>query len=323
MKNDKYISLIHKSISGEINTAEQNALDAWINESKEHSSLSEDIRTAWDLSASFDESVQFNPSNGFSKFQQQIKAEEAPTAQVFRLMPRLMQVAAVFILLLGAWFVFDMNQTNVYTADGDVLYVSLDDGTEVWLNDGSSVEVSKGFNQDNRTLNLKGEGFFDVARNEDVPFLINVNNAQVRVLGTAFNIESSNKGVILEVKEGLVEFSNGEEKTLVKPTEKVILNDNTNLFEKSSVSSSNSYSWIHKELSFQNTPMAQVFEELERYFNVSIYLNSSSNLDCSFTSPSLKDISLSEILKVIATSYSMDYTMVNPKEVKITKFDCK
>ncbi len=324
MKNLDYISLIHKELTGELNAAEKQALQAWQNESNEHSSLAEQISDVWTMSENFSLDYDPNPTVGFSKFKQRIQAE-APTQQtkVIRMVPMAMRVAAAFVLLLGALFLFDMNLSgdNTHFAEADIDKVSLDDGTQVVLNQGSSLAVAESFNQSERRVILDGEAFFDVERNENAPFIITVDNAEVEVLGTAFNIESNESIMILDVQEGLVQFTQNGKSELVKAGEQLTWNKKTNQVSRSIVKSENNFSWINKELSFENTPMSQVFEDLGRYFNKEIKFSQKMNLECTFTSPTLKNVQLKDILDVIGATFTMEYKMVG-SDVEISNFQC-
>mgnify|MGYP001472807545 FL=1 len=70
---------------------------------------------------------------------------------------------------------------------GEKITVKLPDGSTVKLNSGSSITYPEMFLDDRREVVLKGEGFFDVKKNQKQPFIVMANKAKVKVLGTSFN----------------------------------------------------------------------------------------------------------------------------------------
>ncbi len=321
MENRDYIALLNKQLTESISQEEERALNAWLNASNENTSMAEDISLAWSVSESYNPNMSFDPSKGFSKFQQRLKEEEPRSTKVVRLLPQLMRVAAAVVFLTGAWFAYTMIIPQNYTAEGDTLFVSLEDGSEVWLSDGSTLIPSEEYNLSSREVVLEGEAFFDIQRDEEKEFVISVNDSKVRVLGTSFNIESTKDGLILEVKEGLVELTHNGKKTLAEANDKVIVR-NTELI-KTAVSSSNSFTWIDKELIFNDTPMTQVFEDLARYYNVEIDIAPSATLNCNFTAGNLKSVDLKDVLDVLSATFKMDYAVETNGNISVYKFECK
>lgn len=88
--------------------------------------------------------------------------------------------------------------------------LTLPDGTLVWLNAGSRITYSQGFGVGNRKIELIGEGYFEVKRNEEVPFLVKTNSLLVKVLGTKFNFRDypDDAEAIVSLSEGKVALNN-------------------------------------------------------------------------------------------------------------------
>ena len=84
--------------------------------------------------------------------------------------------------------------------------LQLEDGTIVWLNAGSKFSCQPGFSQKNRQVTLEGEGYFEVARNEKLPFIVNAKEIDVKVLGTKFNVKaySDDQEIAVTLAEGSV-----------------------------------------------------------------------------------------------------------------------
>jgi ferric-dicitrate binding protein FerR (iron transport regulator) len=107
--------------------------------------------------------------------------------------------------------------------------IRLCDGTEVMLNAGSSIKYSNDYNLLNRSLVLQGEAYFTVARNEDLPLIVNAGNISIKATGTKFNVKAYNEEGIIETTlvDGEVEISqkgnNNNDRVLVlEPSQKAI-----------------------------------------------------------------------------------------------------
>lgn len=116
--------------------------------------------------------------------------------------------------------------------------LNLPDGSLVWLNAGSKVTYSQGFGVDDRKLTLEGEGYFEVAHNEKVPFEVCTKEVNLRVLGTKFNFKnySNDEEVMISLVEGKVALQNGikaMEELYLEPNERMVLNKLTGEMVKS------------------------------------------------------------------------------------------
>lgn len=116
-------------------------------------------------------------------------------------------------LLLGGWWLCQhyglLTETvTLETGPGETQNLTLPDGTEVWLNEGSKLTYPVVFRGTQRQVELDGEGYFSVVKNEDLPFCIEADIVWVTVLGTAFNLRAYTKDRVaaLTVDGGRVRF---------------------------------------------------------------------------------------------------------------------
>lgn len=109
---------------------------------------------------------------------------------------QVMKYAAVVVLIVGAWLLsqertldnFRNEYTWVEAPKGQRVFVTLADGTSVWLNPSTRLKVPNVFDKNQRSVELEGEGFFKVAKNADAPFTVRTRQYNVKVLGTEFNV---------------------------------------------------------------------------------------------------------------------------------------
>ena len=103
---------------------------------------------------------------------------------------------------------------------GTFYHLVLSDGTKVWLNADSKIKYPVSFGQDKREVSLRGEGYFEVAKDSTRPFIVSTDKMDVRVLGTTFDVntyEDEGKSFVVLV-EGLVEVSAGKgESRIITP----------------------------------------------------------------------------------------------------------
>lgn len=107
-----------------------------------------------------------------------------------------MKYAAIVIILIGTWFLsqertldnFRKEYTWIEAPKGQRVFITLADGTSVWLNPSTRLKVPNVFDKNQRNVELEGEGFFKVTKNSDAPFTVKTRQYNVKVLGTEFNV---------------------------------------------------------------------------------------------------------------------------------------
>lgn len=194
--------------------------------------------------------------------------------------------------------------------------IELPDGSMVWLNKNSSLEYYTDFNEKNRQVTLTGEGFFDVIHSNERPFTVLLNETNVRVLGTSFNIENyeNTDKTKVSVVTGSVEFKNSKETggLLLKPGYTGIWSGNSGQFAKSKSSELNLLAWRDQKLIFQSTALVEVIRDLEEYFGVEIEVQNENLLNCQFTME-FQAPSITEVLELLKITADISYQQKNQK----------
>ncbi|QEH42145.1 FecR family protein [Chitinophaga sp. XS-30] len=227
-------------------------------------------------------------------------------------------VAAGVLLVSVTWFFFERPQgdrkavfSEVATQYGSKTYVQLPDGTSVWLNAGSKLTYNKEFDLEKREVTLTGEGFFDVVRDAERPFIIHTAKMDVKVLGTRFNLKAylDDRTSEAALIQGSIEVSlkdRPEERIRLKPNEKIVVvhdhsPSSTNLHNNTQptggdleplVSIRNltlqdsailETSWMNDVLVFQDESFRELASKLERWYNVRVRFTDSSIAELRFT----------------------------------------
>lgn len=157
---------------------------------------------------------------------------------------------------------------------GERKEIQLADGSNIYINSKSQLTYPEHFEGGTREVILHGEAFFDIAPDKKRPFVINTSDVKIKVLGTSFNVrnyETSNK-LIVTVNTGKVMVMIGENMMHLSPDEQLLINKSTGEFEKSVVEASKYNQWSKGVLYFDHTPLTDVIETLNDWYNVDIQL---------------------------------------------------
>jgi transmembrane sensor len=228
---------------------------------------------------------------------------------------RLLGIAAslliVSVVSLVVWTVFKQgsNKLQVVSKDG-VEKVILNDGTLVWLRGKSKLiyyEKSNGF----RYGKLEGEALFEVAKDADHPFELECADIEIKVLGTSFNVKTTNNLLELKVLTGKVHVLSERNKQSidVEPNEQVIYYGEGEIKKSSMAVDALPALTANTEytMSFRNTLMQEVLKKLEDKFNVSIKSTNEQIGNCRITAD-FTDHSLDSSLQMISETLSIAYS---------------
>ena len=162
---------------------------------------------------------------------------------------------------------------TVSTPRGGQYQLELADGSRVWLNAASSLRFPTAFAGKERTVELTGEGYFEVAHNAAMPFHIKVGEMDVKDLGTAFNIDAygdeSNLKTTLVEGSVMVSSLNLKRTTVLKPGQQAVLDDNELLVNKG-VDTDEITAWKHGQFVFNETRLDQIMKQIARWYDVDV-----------------------------------------------------
>lgn len=194
-------------------------------------------------------------------------------------------------------------ETVLMASSENISSYTLPDGSKVWLNKNSWLTYNQRFGKRTRQVALKGEGYFEVNRDERRPFIVKMqNDLDIKVLGTTFNAcnyPSLNKAEVI-LRSGSVQVSdNGRnEHVILKPNQKFTWNEGT--AEISSVNAMNCCRWFEHRLVFDNVKLKDILENLSHKYQTEISLNV-GNLADKHMSMTIRDESVEDILDILTT----------------------
>ena len=202
---------------------------------------------------------------------------------------------------------FETNAPVTYntlaTPRGGQYQLVLPDGSKVWLNASSSIHFPTAFTGNQRNVELTGEAYFEVAKNKEKPFHVNVKGMQVEVLGTHFNVNAyGDEGNIkTSLLEGSVKIKSGQASGLLKPGEQAILGGNVNKIEIKKADMSEVMAWKNGLFQFDDAGITTIMQEISRWYNVEIVYQGEIPVR-RFEGKISRDAQLSDVLKILELS---------------------
>jgi len=188
--------------------------------------------------------------------------------------------AAAVFLLFTVSIAYVLIPVTITVPNGETRTVQLPDQSTVQLNSGSQLSYSRLFTWWHQEVNLQGEGFFDVQSN-GLPFRVTTGNASVKVLGTKFNVRywpsEDNKRTSVFLSEGMITFYSLaiDSSVTLRPGEQSWISESQQTpAEPISVDKEKAVAWQQNNIAFEDQPLASVFAELERRFDVTIDVDS-------------------------------------------------
>ena len=157
---------------------------------------------------------------------------------------------------------------------GGTYTVELCDGTKVYLNSGTTLEFPSRFDGKVRSVILKGEAYFDVARNVSKPFVVEVDEMKVKVLGTSFNVKSyvDEPGVYTTLVEGSVAIlRDGQPEKKIKPGEQAYYNKGVGTLSIAEVDVNEFTSWKDGLFYFKDIALEEILRIVSRWYDLEVF----------------------------------------------------
>ena len=307
---------------------DKNALDelkTWIAASAENQQYFICQREIWFSAVSREAASVYDKDKAFENFRNRVESQkeiQSTSRRGFSLSALWRYAAVVAIIIAVGCISYWQGEVNVKDTFADIsveaplgsktkLY--LPDGTLVWLNAGSRMTYSQGFGVDNRKVELEGEGYFEVKRNEKIPFFVKTKDLQLQVLGTKFNFRDypEDHEVVVSLLEGKVGLNNllrEEKEAVLSPDERAVLNKANGFLTVESVTASNASQWTDGYLFFDEELLSDIAKELERSYNVKIHIANDSLKTFRFYGNFVRrEQNIQEVLEALATTEKMQY----------------
>lgn len=258
-----------------------------------------------------------------SKFNQIIHTIKKRKQQ--RLLFTVIKYSAAAVLLFAAWFLSEEytlskqsdNFTYIEVPTGQQAFLTLPDGTEVWLASRTKLKYSNVFNQKHRIVELDGEGFFSVYKNTSKPFVVSTKDYNVQATGTQFNVFAYSESTIFETElasggVSIYHENNKEKRLNLKPNERAFIKEGKLLKSNDLTLIAGNYKT--NIYSFEEKPLKELVRRLELWYNVKIVFKTPEVGDFAFNGKFKKTDNIEHVLQAIKDTGKFEYKIIKEND---------
>jgi len=303
--------LIAKRLTGEIGDAEQVILMQWLQTSEVNQQYYDQMQQLWQKSVSAQTVLEKNPDIEAALNRTKSKIRQASSggkAKRIGINTWWLGMAASLALLAAAiWFFQSKGDTSaaIYTTLENTQLDTLSDGSTIALNQHSGLTTA--FDKKARRIKMHGEAYFEVTKNPEKPFIIEVKEVEVTVVGTRFNVDnhSDSTKVVVSVEEGRVKVQIGTQIIFLNAGEQASIDCSNGAILRSSLPpAGNVKAWFDRRFIFDDVPLSEVIPILEKAYDVQIELKNKNLGNCRLHSR-FNNEPISRVLSLIAETFSL------------------
>jgi transmembrane sensor len=357
----KWWEIIASKLTNSSNEIENNLFNTWYLSSEENKSIYDTAKKIWKASNNLKQYEEIDAESAWQKINDEIKIEKQKNAfrrmQLKKVGLRVLKYAAIAIITFGITWLFlskpdptiqnlplKTSNHQIIVKRGNKSQVILADGSRIWINSESKISYSSDFNVNNRTIYLEGEAYFDVAKNEKIPFIVKTSELTVKAVGTAFNIKCYPEEGTIEttlIRGSIkVESTKNSQEIILKPNEKALFvkkEGSLNLLKNDSLQKlikpipltkqvlvvkkekdvSSVVAWKDDKLVFNNESLESLSIKLERWYGVKILITD-ENLKQYHFSGILQNETINDVLRIIKLTLPI-YYKIDHKDIIISK----
>ena len=310
-----------KHLLGEASPEEEQAVTEWMKESETHQEYYSQFKKIWDQSKALASGSNVDVNKAWERFQNKIAGQQESAKVIKQNRFSWLRIAASFILIAGlgiaAFMLVNKNtapKEMVAQTGQNVLVDTLPDGSVITLNKRSTITYPSKFKGNTRAIALKGEAFFNVAPDKKRPFIISVNDVQVTVVGTSFNIKGENGNTEVVVESGVVRVTRSGKTVELNAGEKVVMHANDSIASKEAVDEKLYNYYRTKEFVCDETPLWKLVQVLNEAYDAKIIIGRKELNDKKITTIFYNE-SLEKILEVIHLTF--DITVIKKEDGQI------
>ena len=303
-------NLSTKYLSGNASDAEVTELEDWVLADPKNKEQFKAYKKAWMLTGMNDKKLV-----NTNKAWKETAGKTFNQPKVVPIKPKhsrrkwLAIAASITLLAAAGLWMLQNNNTPVplfVETSSDTQTINLSDGSQITLNQSSKLTYTLAEKEAKRQVDLTGDAFFEVARDESKPFIIQTQDVEIEVLGTSFYVDArpNQSEIQVIVKSGKVAVRSGASEQILTANEKAIFQKNSKVLTKTKNEDVNYLSLKDKNLVFENSTFEDLVFSLNRHFNSKITIEEESLKTCAH-SGTYKNKSLETILKILESSHSI------------------
>lgn len=279
-------SLIKKALLNHASKEDLRKLEEWLNASDINQEVFDQMKIAWDEVEPPGKAINEEEiiDNIWSLSEDNLG--ESHTSNFKQRWMVVLKIAVAVSLILAFYFTLRIDPNPKQIVENQIQHIEkknisgqkskihLSDGTVVWLNAESTLSYTKPFKKELREVELMGEAYFEVAKDVQRPFIVNLQNTKVKVLGTAFNVSSSgedNKNVI-SLAEGKILITHGSVSQILTAGWIAEIDKRTNHLESFEGNVMDNIAWTKDILLFNNASYDEIFERIRRWYGIELHI---------------------------------------------------
>ncbi|MBK3516487.1 FecR family protein [Carboxylicivirga marina] len=202
-----------------------------------------------------------------------------------------------------------LRYNTMVTPRGSEFKLTLEDGTKVWMNAESQLRYPERFVENTREVYVKGEVFFEVAKDTEKSFFVHFNDKRVKVLGTEFNVrcyEDESSDVITLV-EGCIALDSKRESVILSPDQQAVIGLNDKKIAISNVDAKLFAAWKDGKFVYNNTPLETIMKDLSRWYQLNIFYQNANMKNKRFSLYTMRYDSIEEMLEILEATNKVKF----------------
>lgn len=331
---DQIDNYIQSFLNGSLDAEGHAALRRWIRETPENRTYFHHTMSVWKATGIIANADGVDVEKAIGKFNKETGCVAVRRMDRYKYALRI-SAAAVIFLLGGISTFFFLKQSEQVTPvvveaykeyvvevpDGAKSKVTFPDGSVVWLNAGSRLTYNSDFAKESRNIKLSGEGYFEVSKNKELPFVVNTGELAVKVLGTKFNLKSyeEDSEVKVTLKEGAVkvgDFPTDAAPVVLKPNQRFTLKKKDLAISVDSVDAGHIENWRNGVMVFDKVSLEEIAKELKRLYNIPVRIESERLKNIVYYSDFQENVTIEKVLEILSSGNKFRYE-VRPELVRI------
>lgn len=296
------------------------SFEKWITDRDSSDEKAEALHEIWDNLALTSASVPENPASVIEDAER-IERIQSSRRKDIRLLITSIAAACMTVFALIGWNSNNEHECTcclVSSANSKGEF-TLPDGSKVWLNKNSRLYYSNDLKGDIREVKLEGEGYFDVAKDAEHPFVVQAGEMSIKVLGTRFTVSAyGDDPVQAYLEEGCILASVPEQDPIILSPDNAISYDHTSgRFITYPENASDHTAWVDGRLEFVNKPLTDIIDCLKHWYCVDISCNDIKRASEVRLSMTIRQESIDELFSAISTIANLSYIMDSGGNIKI------
>lgn len=312
-------NLVADFLSNQITHDSLKELNEWVNATDDNRKHFEELKNAWVLSAAKNQN-DFSAESGYALFQNRVNSNTRNISATpkYSLVVKLITAAMILITAISIWSLIQHGVGNrsqltssLEVPRGSILKVTLPDNSIAWINADTRLEYLSDFGIKNRNIKIDGEGYFEVTKNKNLPFIVTTSNTETEVLGTKFKVRNYQEDKVITVAlfEGAIKFTgDSDEPYYLSPNELITFDKSNKAVERKKSNIAQSIGWVNNKLFFDEESFEEIVLTLERTFDVKIHVENEALKTMKFYGDfEIEANNLVQIMEIMATTNKFNY----------------